>query len=355
MHKRMPFTPLIRAIGLVGFGEFANRQGLNPVEMLQRASIPQDILRRQDGILSYRRFSGLLELCARCSGNPLFGLQFGLHQGVDVFGELFYLIRNARTVGDALAELRASYSLYFNDAEIGLDIEDGRARLSYSPNERDVPGVSQVEESSCGIGLQLMRTLAGSGWQPRAIRLRHPPLQDESHYLQVLGLIPTFGARCSETEFDSSDLSLPLSSANETLHRLIADHMSRIERLAADELPSYVRQLLRHLLPSGRATIEKIADCLAIHPRTLQHWLAQEGTSFQRLLDETRQEMAGQCLADPSISMAQMSGLLGYSNPSGFNRAFNRWFGMSPLEWQRKHGIKRQPRLLRIGRSGAEH
>ncbi|MBC9251173.1 AraC family transcriptional regulator [Pseudomonas alcaligenes] len=348
----MSFTPLVRAISLIGFDEFATRQGLNPVEMLRRASIPQEILRGHEGVLSYRRFCGLLELCARHSGNPLFGLHYGLQQGVAVFGELFYLIRNAKTVGDALAELRASYSLYFNDADIGLDIEDGRAFLSYSPNERDIPGLCQAEESACAVGLQLMRTLIGNSWQPRGIRLRHLPLQGESHYRQTLGLLPTFDARCSAMEFDSTDLSLPLSSANKTLYRLIAEHMSKIERLKADELPSYVRQLLRHLLPSGRATTEKIADCLAIHPRTLQHWLAQEGTSFQRLLDETRQEMAGQYLENPSISTAQMSGLLGYSTPSGFNRAFNRWFGISPLEWQERHGIKRQPRLLRIRRSG---
>ncbi|WP_116424796.1 AraC family transcriptional regulator [Pseudomonas citronellolis] len=350
MPKNKSFTPLIQAISLTGFEEFATRQGLNPIEMLRRASLPQEILRRPEGILSYRRFCGLLELCALHSGNALFGLQYGLYQGVDVFGDLFYLIRNAKTVGDALAELRANYSLYFNDADIGLDIEGGRAVLSYSPIERDIPGLRQVEESSCGIGLQLMRTLVGKNWQPKAIRIRHLPLQSQSDYLQVLGQLPTFGAPRSELEFDSSDLSLPLSSANETLHRLIAEHMSKIERLAADELPIYVKQLLRHLLPGGRTTTEKIAACLAIQPRTLQHWLAQEGTSFQQLLDETRQEMAGQYLENPAISIAQMSGLLGYSNPSGLNRAFNRWFGISPLEWQEKHGIKRQPRLLRNNR-----
>lgn len=351
----MPFTPLIRAISLTGFREFASRQGLNPIEMLRRASLPQEILRRQEDLLSYRRFCDLLELCALYSGNALFGLQFGLYQGVDVFGDLFYLIRNAKTVGAALTELQASYSLYFNDAEIGLEIKDGRAVLSYSPIERDTPGLRQVEESSCGIGLQLMRTLVGKNWHPKAIRIRHLPLQSESSYRQTLGQLPIFGAPRAEMEFDASNLSLPLNSANETLHRLIAEHMSKIERLAADELPIYVKQLLRYLLPGGRTTTEKIAACLAIQPRTLQHWLALEGTSFQQLLDEARQEMAQQYLENPAISIAQMSGLLGYSNPSGLSRAFNRWFGISPLEWQEKHGIKRQPRLLRNTRPRAHN
>lgn len=343
----MPLNPFVRALSLVGFNEFASRQGLNPTEMLRHASLPQESLRRQEGILSYRRYCALLAMSERRSGNALFGLQYGLYQSVSVFGDLFYLIRNTRTVGDALTELRANYSLYNGAAEVGLDTEGDLAILSYRVDERDIPGLCQAEELACSVGMQLMRTLVGTGWQPRAIRLRHLALRDESAYLQTLGFLPTFAAAYTGLEFDSSVLSLPLSSADETLHGLFSEHMEKMERLSVGEMPGYVKQLLRDLLPGGRATIEKVADCMAFNLRTLQRRLAQEGTSFQQLLDETRQEMARSYLEDPSISMAQMSGLLGYSDPSGFSRAFNRWFDVSPLGWQKKHGTKRQPRLLR--------
>ncbi|WP_409300263.1 AraC family transcriptional regulator [Pseudomonas sp. KCJK8993] len=341
------FTPLVRAVALHGFHAFAKRQGLNSAEMLRRASLPLDCLQKPEALLPYRRFCRLLELCAAQSGNALFGLQLGLYQGVDVFGDLFYLIRNSKTLGDALTELQASYSLYFNDAVIELDIEGERAILSYRLKELNTPGLQQVEESACGVGVQLMRTLAGSHWQAKAIRFRHAPLLDESSYLQALGQQPRFNEPSTALEFDSSDLALALGAKNEALHGLIAKHINKVERLSEEELSSYIQQLLRYLLPCGRATTEKISNCLAIHPRTLQHWLEHKVTSFQRLLDETRQELAGQYLLDSSISMAQMSGLLGYSTPSGFNRAFNRWFGVTPSQWQKQQGVKRQPRLLR--------
>lgn len=348
----MTVNPFVRALSLTGFAKFCTGQGLSPAEMLRRASLPQESLQRQDGILSFRHYCALLELCAQQSGNSLFGLQFGLYQGINVFGDLLFLIRNAGTVGNALLELRANYSLYNGAAEVGLDIHDGIAILTYQVNECDIPGLCQAEELACGVAVQLMRTLVSSDWQPRAIMLRHPALCNESTYLQTLGMLPTFSALHTGLALDASLLALPLNSADETLRQILTEHIGRMERLSAAEMTSYVKQLLRNLLPSGRATIERVADGMALTPRTLQRRFSREGTSFQQLLDETRQDMARRFLEDPSISMAQLAGLLGYSDSSGLNRAFNRWFEVSPLEWQKKHHLNRQPRLLRRRRPG---
>lgn len=348
----MPRNPFVRALGLTGFEEFAKSLGLNPLEMMRRASLPAEFLQRQDGILSYRRYCELLELCARQSATPLFGLRYGLHQGIAVFGDLLYLIRNTVTVGDALIELRANFSLYNGAAEIGLDLNGDEALLSFKVSDGDIPGRSQAEELACGVAVQLMRTLVSGEWHADRILLEHPPLDQATDYLQALGCQPTFSANCTGLSFDAATLALPLSASDKGLHQMIADHLGRMERLTANELPNYVKQLLRDLLPSGRATVEKVADCMALNPRALHRRLTQERTSFQNLLDETRQEMSRHYLQNPAISMAQIAGLLGYADPSGFSRAFHRWFGTTPLEWQRRHGPKRQPRLLRNRRLG---
>lgn len=346
----MAVNPFVRALSLTGFDKFCTEQGLKPAEMLRRASLPVESLQRQDGILSFRHYCALLELCAQQSGNRLFGLQFGLHQGISVFGDLLFLIRNTGTVGEALLELRANYSLYNGAAEVGVDIENGIAVLSYQVSDRNMPGLHQAEELACGVAIKLMRTLVTGDWYPRAVMLRHFPLCSEPSYLHTLGILPTFAAPHTGLALDAEVLMLPLSSADESLRQMLAAHIGRLERLSAAEMPGYVRQLLRNLLPSGRATIERVADCVDLTPRTLQRRLAREGTSFQQLLDETRQDMARRLLEAPSVSMAQMAGLLGYSDPSGFNRAFNRWFEASPLKWQKQHCPNRQPRQLRSRR-----
>jgi len=343
----MAMNPFVRALSLSHFAEFASAQGLNPGEMLRRASLPTSILHQQEGILSYRRFCALLDICAQEAAMPLFGLQYGLHQGVSIFGPLLYLIRNAGTVGAALLELRQNFSLQNGAAEVAFESEGDLAVLSYHVSESDLRGITQAEELAIGVGIRLMRSLVGADWQPGAALLRHAPLTDQAAYRRILGFQPTFGANCSGLLFDANVLAQPLNQADEMLHGVIALHLDRMERLSADELPNYVRQLLRNMLPSGRVTIEKIADCMAINPRTLQRRLAQEGTAFQDLLDDTRKTMAQQYLEDASISIAHMAALLGYADLTAFCRAFQRWFGASPREWRKQRQPGLQPRLLR--------
>lgn len=342
----MPSNPFIRALSLAGFDQFARRQGLDPSQMLRRASVPVASLQCPEDILSFQHYCGLLELCQQRSNKPLFGLEFGLYQGVDVFGYIFFLIHNARTIGDALLELRANFALYNGAAQIDLEVFEGVALLGYRTDEAAIGGLPQAEELACGVGLQLMRTLAGDQWQPEAVMLRHAPLADEQVYRQALGITPTFSAAHTGLIFDACVLTQPLDCASEALHQLITQHLSGMERLSADEMPSYVRQLLRNLLPSGRATIYRVADCMAVNPRTLQRQLAQEGTSFQQLLDETRQQLVRKYLQIPTISLTQVARLLGYADVSTFSRAFHRWFGVSALEWCKQSGLSRQPLLF---------
>jgi AraC-like DNA-binding protein len=68
--------------------------------------------------------------------------------------------------------------------------------------------------------------------------------------------------------------------------------------------------------------------------RTLQRRLAAEGTSFPRLLDNTRRELAQQYLDQRDVSLADAAYLLGFSDQSGFFRASRRWFGSSPRDYR---------------------
>lgn len=342
----MATVPFVRAISLTGFHAFAAAQGLDPVQMLRHIGLPSHSVQHEDGLFPYQQYCALLEACSLHSGNALFGLQYGLFQAPGVFGDLLYLLRNTRTVGEALLELRHHYALYNGAAEVGLDHQGGWVTLSYHVRQSNVPGVRQAEELACAVGLQLMRALVGEHWLPRALLLRHPASTDTALYAQALGMAPTFGAHALAMVFEPAILDRPNAASDEALHQVVARRMQRLEPLSSDNLSDQIKQLLHQLLPAGRATAERVASVMAVTPNELRQLMEHEGLSFQQLLDEVRQCMAQAYLSRPSVNIGELATMLGYSDASGFCRAFHRWFHMSPLNWQKSQGIQRQPRLL---------
>jgi AraC-like DNA-binding protein len=82
--------------------------------------------------------------------------------------------------------------------------------------------------------------------------------------------------------------------------------------------------------PKGESDIAIVARDLAMSSRTLHRRLAAEGFSNHELLDRLRRETAETCLADASLSIAEVAYLTGYSEPAAFQRAFRRWTGTTP-------------------------
>jgi AraC-like DNA-binding protein len=69
--------------------------------------------------------------------------------------------------------------------------------------------------------------------------------------------------------------------------------------------------------------------------RTLQRRLKEYGSDFKQLIEDTRQRFAVSYLKNPKTSLTEVAFLLGYSELSAFNRAFKRWMGSTPLDYQR--------------------
>ena len=71
--------------------------------------------------------------------------------------------------------------------------------------------------------------------------------------------------------------------------------------------------------------------------RTLQRRLAEEGSSYQQLLTDTRRQLAERHLAEGRLPATEIAILLGYSEPSVFFRAFRQWTGLTPGEYRSQH------------------
>jgi AraC-like DNA-binding protein len=95
-----------------------------------------------------------------------------------------------------------------------------------------------------------------------------------------------------------------------------------------------VRMAVQQRLAGRRPTIEDIADALHISSRTLQRRLQVAGSSFQRVLEEARHQLARHYLNNSVLELNEAAYLLGYEDGNSFVRAFRTWEGVPPALWR---------------------
>jgi AraC-like DNA-binding protein len=135
--------------------------------------------------------------------------------------------------------------------------------------------------------------------------------------------------------FKPQDLDFQLPSANAALARqndeVILEVLSRI---AKADVPMRMRLKLMELLPTGDYSKEVVARELCFSVRTLHNKLAESGTSYQEILDQTRRELAEQYLRQDNMSVGDVAFLLGFSDFSNLSRAFKKWTGKTPTQYR---------------------
>jgi AraC-like DNA-binding protein len=140
-----------------------------------------------------------------------------------------------------------------------------------------------------------------------------------------------FGADTTQLVLPRGALDLALRTSDPALLAILTRAADDQARTTARDpsVTAQVARVLRDLLREDAGSIEHVAKRLGVPPRSLQRRLKDEGTSFQVVRDATRKELAQRYL-DARMSIAEISFLLGFSEPSAFFRAFKRWTGLTP-------------------------
>ena len=204
---------------------------------------------------------------------------------------------------------------------IEIDRADGMLPLS--------PQVAVMETA---YFVELFRTFCAADITPVEIVL--PSLGKASEALAGFAGCRVNGGDGARLVLTEDMAKLPIISADTEVLRAIERELG--QRLKASESDASwsdrVDREIRHLLPSGRISVEIVADRLRLSSRSLQRKLQQEGASFQGVLDKTRASLALIYLRDQKLSTEETSYLLAYKDPNSFFRAFNDWTGMTPSE-----------------------
>lgn len=90
------------------------------------------------------------------------------------------------------------------------------------------------------------------------------------------------------------------------------------------------------LLQKGLPTIDNIALHVNLSRSSLHRKLADINCSYKNIIDDFRKEKAESLIINNEYGIGDVSDMLGYKNTSSFDRAFKRWFNVTPVEYKKR-------------------
>jgi len=312
--------------------------GSDPTRVATRAGFDLKRLDEPDAVIPFTEGGRFLRECVRATGCEHFGLLLGVEGGFTALGIVGHLVLHSLDVRTALTALSA----HLHHQEIGgvstLAVEGSVAVVDYTLEQRGVAAADQIGDAAIGIGLAILRYMCGPAWVPSEVQLARVAPADTRPWRRVFGAPVRFGAERNALIFPRRWLDHRLERADPNLRRVLEEKIAELETIQPAEFRSQLRGVVRTLLLAGESSSQAIARRLSLSRRTLHRRLEAHGTTYKRLLDETRYDLARQLLAKSRASMLEISFALAYGNLSAFTRAFRRWAGCSPSEWRERHG-----------------
>ncbi|WP_136418688.1 MULTISPECIES: AraC family transcriptional regulator [Oxalobacteraceae] len=305
-----------------------------------------------DALTLSDKLSHLWDLVVQVSGDPLLGLKVASPQPLDRSGLMGHIMRASPDVKTAIENLVRYTPLVSPTVHSTIEALDGRTRVSLQlpGGQRRVPQ-QHYDFVWCLVLRTLQSATTSEDVRPVLVTYAFPAPENEQAYAEAYGCEVRFGGTVNSMEFDDADLTATIPTAfpmaADWALRMLAElaqsqrnwtlrMLAKLEQAPQpnNSFSTKVQALLADMLPDGEPQREQVAKQLMMSERTLQRRLAEEGTNFTKLVDDTRREMAQQYLSKGEVSLKKLSFQLGFSDPSAFCRACKRWFGRSPKQLQ---------------------
>lgn len=320
-----------------GIVEAFAAEGLDPDGLLRAAGIEPAALADVDGRVPIDAVSRLWQAAVTRSGSPLIGLGACLQPRPASFGIVAYAMMTARDLGGLLDRIQRYVHLINDTARITLVQNDQGVRLVLTIPSDAAPW-QEVAFAQLTF-LSFCRWVMLRDLRPVSLHLAFPAPKAVSTGLDMFAFPWRFDATENALVFSKADAALPLPTAHpqmaEVTERLVRERLRALQEGATSRR---VKALIGERLSEGEPSRATIAAELGASPRTLHRRLAEEGTSFREIVDDTRRDLAKALVERPEVSLADAAFLLGFRDQSGFFRAYRRWFGRSPRGERRLSG-----------------
>jgi AraC-like DNA-binding protein len=266
------------------------------------------------------------------SGDEAMGLRAASVYLPSQFGALGYAWQASLTLRSAFLRLER-FIRVVNEKAMVLVEDQGDSMVVTL--KLDVPSLCQTvrDQGALAMVTRMCRLIGGEEFRLQAVNFKHAQPEDIQPYFEFFGCPLHF----EQTE---NQLLIPVAFADEILVganpelALLNDQVvtRRLALLDRNDIVARVQAALMDQLPNGNVTDDSVADSLYMSVRTMHRKLTDVDNNFRNLLVEMRRNLAEQYIMDNSLTLTEISLLLGFSEPSSFSRAYKNWTGTAPSE-----------------------
>jgi AraC-like DNA-binding protein len=320
------------APSIVNLWKTIESYGIDPAPLFDeqgiRLTLPIDPCLR----LSYEKVDQIRAAAVDATGDEAFGLRAAGAYLPSQLGALGYAWQASLTLKKACLRLERFVRIVNDKARVLVEDQDSSMVVTLkldleSANAwvRDVGGLALVT--------RMCRMVYGEGFRLQTVDFKHAEPADLQPYFEFFGCHLRFNQTENQLWIPSSLADEILSGANPEL-ALLNDQVvtRRLAKIDRGDIVARVRAVLLDQLPGGEISDDAVAAELHMSVRTLHRKLGAVNSSFKVELAEMRRNLAEQYILDNSLTLTEISMLLGFSEPSSFSRAFKNWTGSTPTE-----------------------
>ena len=283
----------------------------------------------------YSLYRNLCDAAERHMGDPLINIKAVKDSETTTWGVAFYAVVSQPTMVEVVDVSRDLISTSCSMLDLVLKKQEDGVVMRIIPAVEGFDDEERLSEMLLGVVLCALERALHRSLLPVEVRFKHPARGEHELYETRLGAPVVFGTEHTEIFMAADVVNAPTVRPDRHLSSLMSDQMHNRFEIPhhTEEIDRLVVAMLERAKDPEHWKLEGVADKLGVSPRTLQNKLAAQGATFKILVDGVRKEKAELLLRSPK-TLTEIAYQLGFTDTSGFTRAFSRWHGVSPSDWR---------------------
>jgi len=332
-----PDAPTQSLLGLGALAAELAAEGISVRDLFARTGVDVAQLEDPQARISHRQRLAIYRNAKRLAKRPDIGLLAGARQRISDYGIYGYAMVSSRTFGEALL-FSLDHITMAGPAvrQISFRIEARTTAILRShgldPLGDLLPFAAEFWRSSMTV---LFSRVLELPFPSKRMIFPFPAPAHWRNYERMFNCPIDFDADRMEWHFDAKVLEQPCPNANPITAKICQQVCDVVmtERPGESDLARKIRAACLNS-PNKFPVAADLASELGLSLRTFHRRLAEDGLSYQSIVDEMRRSLATELLENTHMGIDQIAERVGFADATSFRKAFKKWTNRSPSDFR---------------------